>query len=232
MKNIDNIITETINKFLIKEAYAPLYWDFIEEYDESYILRAFRDNPQYCNIWSPLINPMQYQKALDEFTQYGQLIRFPEKIIRNWIYTCLRNIALLRANTCLNGHSSHNDVDAFVDVFFDGDEYAWNGYCQSIDADGWSAEYAYLYEHGFEEWEEKSDVDCDISDYGLAPLERLACSYNDNMSPEETLVLINKIIDIVHCNGDLSALFIKGGASTLNRISNPQVYSPYGVGIY
>ena len=40
------------------------------------------------------------------------------------------------------------------------------------------------------------------------------------VTPEETLVILNKILDVTHMRDDLSELFMDGGAKALTRISN------------
>jgi hypothetical protein len=57
------------------------------------------------------------------------------------------------------------------------------------------------------------------SDYGLPALVKVICEYRENMSPEETIVIINKALDIAHPRGDLSSIFIVGGSKTLSAIS-------------
>ena len=58
------------------------------------------------------------------------------------------------------------------------------------------------------------------SDYGLNPIEKLISEYDENQSPEEVLVIINKILDIYHCRGDLASLFVNGGSKALTQVSN------------
>ena len=58
------------------------------------------------------------------------------------------------------------------------------------------------------------------SDYGVRPLEELIAEYDSNMEPEQVLVLINKILDVNHQNGDLCSLFIEGGSFSQTSITN------------
>jgi len=58
-----------------------------------------------------------------------------------------------------------------------------------------------------------------FSDYGLEPLFRVIMEYNDNKTPEETLVIINKALDVYHRRGDLASAFIEGGSKSLTWIS-------------
>lgn len=72
---------------------------------------------------------------------------------------------------------------------------------------------------GLYDWMEMPDGSEAWSDYGLKPIFDLIKQYNDNKTPEETLVLINKILDVYHQRGDLSSIFITGGKKSLSQIS-------------
>lgn len=72
---------------------------------------------------------------------------------------------------------------------------------------------------GLYDWMQMPDGSDAWSDYGLKPITDLINQYNDDMSPEEVIVLINKILDIYHQRGDLSSIFITGGLKSLNKIS-------------
>lgn len=72
---------------------------------------------------------------------------------------------------------------------------------------------------GLYDWMEMPDGSEAWSDYGLKPVFDLIKQYNDSKTPEETLVLINKILDVYHQRGDMSSIFITGGKKTLSQIS-------------
>ena len=58
-----------------------------------------------------------------------------------------------------------------------------------------------------------------FSDYGLDPLLEIISKYNNNLQPEEVIVLVNKCLDIYHRRGDLASAFIVGGSKSLSWIS-------------
>jgi hypothetical protein len=58
-----------------------------------------------------------------------------------------------------------------------------------------------------------------ISDYGIEPIMKIIQEYDENLPPEKVLVLVNRALDVAHCRGDLSSIFIQGGRSSLNRIA-------------
>ena len=113
---------------------SPFY-KYLEEYDESYVLNKFAENPHGKQDWGVLINPSMYEKALQEFTQYGCFQRFPTKYIYQWMGIIMRNTAILIANTNLAGHSNSFSYDTFLDfietyyndrnVFLDDNNDVW-----------------------------------------------------------------------------------------------------------
>jgi hypothetical protein len=72
---------------------------------------------------------------------------------------------------------------------------------------------------GFFEWCNFPDGSDAYSDFGLAPLEKIISEYREGMGAAQVLVLINKALDVTHCRGDLSSIFIEGGRNTLDNIS-------------
>ena len=113
---------------------SPFY-EYLEEYNESYVLNRFAETPHGKQDWGVLINPSMYEKALQEFTRYGHFQRFPTKYIYQWMGIIMKNTAILIANTNLAGHASGFNYEAVFDfiesyygdrdAFLDGDEKIW-----------------------------------------------------------------------------------------------------------
>lgn len=57
------------------------------------------------------------------------------------------------------------------------------------------------------------------SDFGIEPLWKVVMQYEDGMTPEHTIVIINKALDIAHPRGDIASMFITGGSKSLTSIS-------------
>lgn len=72
---------------------------------------------------------------------------------------------------------------------------------------------------GLYDWMVLPDGSDAVSDFGLEPLFRIIKDYKANSTPEETLVIINRALDVYHCRGDLSSAFIIGGRKSLSQIS-------------
>lgn len=193
------------------------YWELISDYSAYEIFNMFEGGE---NPWKPLINPSMYQKALQEFSQYGQLIRFKKERLQQMMGIIMKNTAILRTTTEICGHSEWFPRDEFVDFYFEGNYDAWNEYKEEVGEESdYYAAWEFLEEKGFDDWNKLPDGSDALSDFGLRPLEELIAQYDENMTPEQILVLINKCLDIVHCRGDLSSMFIEGGRQVLSQIS-------------
>ena len=59
-----------------------------------------------------------------------------------------------------------------------------------------------------------------ISDYAVGPLHRLAVKVLEAETPEETIVLVDRMFNITHQRSDLAGWFIKGGRAALERLSD------------
>lgn len=193
------------------------YYDKLSEYDASYVFSTIQYGD---NLWSPLINPMMYEKALSEFVKFGYISKFPEKYIYQWIGIIMKNTATLRACTEIAGHDMYVPIEALIDVFFEGDEEKFENYkTENNLSDDDDAYDMFCDENGIYDKLKLPDGSDAWSDYGIGPLEELINQYNRNMKSEEVLVLINKILDITHQRGDLASIFIEGGSKSLTKIS-------------
>lgn len=207
-------ITYNENK-IIKENYddRPIFYDYLEDYDTYYVLSEFFSNPQGKQDWGVLINPQMYHKALKEFTRFGRLTNstFPSKYVYQWMGIIMKNTAILIANTDLAGHSMsfpNEEVADFAEKF-DGIEL--NG-----DYDEGSE---WLEEKGLYDWMQMPDGSDAWSDFGIKPLCEIIKEYNEELPPEKVLVLVNRALDVAHCRGDMSSIFIQGGTKSLDRIA-------------
>lgn len=193
-------------------------YDYYEEYDNLFmeILMDMVNKSTKKHVLRK-INPNMYQKALNEFIKYGELMRFPAKYVEQWKNIIIQNFMYLDVITMFFGHSTHFDIDAFNDMVLNTDETG-----KSVS--DWNEAMEYMEEQGYDEildnilprFSNGHDL---ISDYGLEPLRKIVESLYKTDDPNEILVLINKALDISHQRSDLSELFIEGGEASLNRIS-------------
>ena len=61
-----------------------------------------------------------------------------------------------------------------------------------------------------------------VSDYGMKKLWDLADLLFQTTSYEQKLLIVDQILNVVHQRGDLAALFIEGGTSSLNQLAGLQ----------
>lgn len=159
-----------------------------------------------------VIDPVQYKKALELFMEQGPaLFRFPDSIIDGWLKGAISNIYRLEATTALYGHTN----------WFPAYDIA-NHY--GIDIDEIDDQYGYLSEYldkiGFYDWAVLPDGTWACSDYGFQQYDPILREYSFNLTVGQKLILLNRIIDVHHCRGNLSSAFIKGGAAACSAISN------------
>lgn len=193
-------------------------YDYYEEYDNLFmeILMDMVNKSTKKHVLRK-INPNMYQKALNEFIKYGELMRFPSKYIHQWKNIIIQNFMYLDVITMFFGHKSYFNVDTFNDMVLNTDETG-----KSVS--DWSEAMEYMEQMGYDEvldnilprFSNGHDL---ISDYALEPLTKIVESLYKTDDPNEILVLINKALDISHQRSDLSELFIEGGESSLDRIS-------------
>jgi len=187
--------------------------DYIYEYDPTYVLEEFWNNRNGKQDWGILINPSMYQKALEEFTKYGKLTSFPTKYVYQWMGIIFKNTIILDSNTALAGHKTYFPMDDFISFV----EIHFPEKLDEMDEDN---AFEFLEELGLYDWMQMPDGSDAWSDYGLEPIQKILMEYNNNSTPEETLVLINKVLDVYHQRGDLASIFIQGGSSSLSQITN------------
>lgn len=196
------------------------YYDAITYYDAGAVLYDFIHKKTDKQQWEPLIQPDMYKKALSEFVKYGRFVHFPTKYVYQWMGIIMNNTAKLRANTELVGHLDCAPFPLY-ELKAAIEEYP-NFFSKAIKEFGEVNEdncYYFMESIGLYDWMNMPDGSDAWSDYGLPALERVISNYKENMSPEETIVIINKALDCAHPRGDLSSIFIVGGSKTLTAIS-------------
>ena len=228
-------------KLLTENSDWHKYYDFLEKYDEYTVLRMLADDK---NLWLPLISPTMYQQALNEFTKFGKLEKFPTKYIYQWFGIIMKNTAIIRAITSIAGHDMGYPTDSIIDACFNSYEefkkykktlehkggnfspdFGWMEYDEPDteevkEVDDEEAACQYLEDNGYFDKMTLPDGSNAWSDYGIRPLEEIISEYDDSLAPEKVLVLVNKALDVTHQRGDLASAFIEGGRRTLSSISN------------
>lgn len=213
-----NIANDTVVQYesIIRESIGNEVYDYMEEYNEYYVLNEFKYNNTGRQNWGVLIDPSMYNKALQEFVKFGHFVNFPTKYVYQWMGIIMRNSCILNANTNLAGHSMSFPIEDVIDVY---EDELIEKYGEDFEAD-YNTLSKFLDEQGLYDWMIAPDGSSAWSDYGLKPLWDIIKQYNEDLSPEEVIVLVNKALDVYHCRGDLASLFIKGGSKTCTAISS------------
>lgn len=209
----------------------PYYLQMYEEtYNIYYIFDCFEGKR---DLWSPLIKPSMYQKALSEFVRYGRFVKFPIKYVFQWAKLCVKNCCLLYSSTVLRGRTELSPAEDVVNYYFDGDWEQWAEYIgehydkfinsHRSDIYGWEYSHRFLEKKKIYDWLRLPNGDIAVSDYawdcGDVCYNDILPEINMEKSPEELIVLVNRILDVGHMSGDLASAFIEDGSKSLCKIS-------------
>lgn len=207
---IENIIKNKLKKLIQEQIKSE---DDLTELLIQNIYDIFRQIKDKEKITFSLIDPYQYKRAMEEYMKYGQFIRFPENKILDWKELVLNNIAMLEALTQIHGHRGVFPFDEFYDVFDD---------IERPEKKDFHEVYDILYnEYDIDEYVPQfSNGQPVLSDFGIKPLYKLAKELIRQTKPEDIIITINKIMNVVHQRSDLSELFIRGGEESHSMISN------------
>lgn len=219
-------LTESQLKETIKKVISDLlneekdYYDFWDEqssavYDTLNEFLADKKNGVTRKRWR-VIPHTQYKRALTEFVRYGEFMRFPTDNIKKWEWMIIRNVLSIYAITQLAGHSTYFPMDEFCNAF----GYEVDEYIEDTDASGYEKASEELEKLGFYDWAILPDGSDAWSDYGLEPMYKLLKELEESDTPEQKIVVINKIMNVVHQRGDLASAFIQGGYKSLTDISS------------
>jgi len=61
-----------------------------------------------------------------------------------------------------------------------------------------------------------------ISDYGLGPLMTLINKLVNKKTPEEKLLIVDRMLNVIHPRSDIAKWYVEGGSSSLNKLSGYQ----------
>lgn len=229
MKNLKSEFRKRIVECVHKRHLTETYEESLDEKSLALEYEILQDLKAQKKITFELINPIQYHNALKEFMKFGKFMRFPAKYIFEWKDLMLTNVVKLDVLNQIGGHASHWPVDEFNDIFDDdgsftkwmnkmnkklgSNEYKhndWTTMNDYLDQVYHMDDYLPLFSNG--QWV--------VSDFGIGPLVKLAYELDEQNDPNEIVVTINRMLDVVHPRSDLAELFIEGGSKSLTYISN------------
>ena len=197
----------------LDEEWHPVY-DVYEEYTVSDLLVEFlrdKDEGITQKRWN-LIPAQQYHNLLKRYMAEPTMARIPKNIVQNWFENIImRNAVSIEYITQLAGHSQCFPGDDVEAVFGTDSEDGYIDY-----GNGWEI----LDNAGFYDWCKLPDGSDGWSDYGISPIFKVISEYDASMEGGEILILINRVLDIAHCRGDLASAFIEGGSHSCDIISH------------
>ena len=180
---------------------------YYEKYGMEYVLSQFKESESETKRWD-LIPAEQYGNLLKRFMDDPATARIPDNVVTGWLGIIFKNICETIAITKLFWRGRDFPFETVRKVFPDAppkdDEYAM---------------MAYLDELGFYDWAVVEKTGPAWSDVGFMFIYRILKTYNERMSPEEKLVLINRCLDVTHIRGSMAGYFVEGGKRTCDAIS-------------
>ena len=156
----------------------------------------------------------QYKNLTEKFmTSPMMAARIPENVIYDWFENIVvPNAFSIEYITELAGHTQWFPYDEVNEEF----EYWRPGMYEITD---YESGYNALEAEGFYEWCSLPDGSDGWSDFGIGPIFNELANYKPGMEASDLLVLINRVLHISHCRGDLASAFIEGGSQTCSAIS-------------
>lgn len=177
------------------------YYEVLNEVQSEVVFDALDYKKGNKQRWN-LIPAGRLAKVWNQYVKYG-FVR-DEDGINMMVEIIIRNLAKLSVNTTLLGHDVYDGIREVKEMYnltpyqvrklrkvFEDTNYV-------IDDNG-----QYI-----------------ISDYGIPKLERIVYNILISNTPEEKLLLIDRVLNVVHARGDLAKLFVEGGSDTLSKLSS------------
>jgi len=220
-KDVDDSVRKAAKSMTKKEIS-----DFADHLDENILYNKWEDYSVYDlleeflsdkdngieTVQFNLIPAAQYTNLLRRFMSVPnpQMARIPESIVNEWLDDIATNTLKIQYITDLAGHSSSFPTEDCEDVFGE-DTADWSDYESASE---------YLDNIGFYDWCKLPDGSDAWSDFGLEPIWKIFKECEDDSEGYEKLMIINRVLDVGHCRGDLASAFIEGGSKTCSEISN------------
>lgn len=210
------VIPNVKTKKKLNESIQDIY-NMQEDFDEfgvsSLLSEFFRDKKRGITKkqWD-LIPAQQYQNLLTRYMQDPITARIPDNIVYDWFEKVVKNAFDIEYITELAGHSQYFPYEEVQEEFdsWIGEKYEITDYMSGYEA---------LEAEGFYDWCSLPDGSDGWSDYGIEPIFNELSYYKPNMPAGDLLVLINRVLHIGHCRGDLASAFIEGGSRSCSEIS-------------
>ncbi len=177
------------------------FYDFYENVFEETVFEVWNEfikNKNKKQKWR-LISKERLFKIWNDRVKFG--VVHDERGMDDIVNIMIENTRKLYVNTVLTGHSSEDPITfLYSEIEYKATESEIDSFYDfiSVCSNGHAA----------------------ISDYGLEPLIKLSIQLLDSDDYNEKLVIVDKMLNIYHQRSDLAELFVEGGSSTLQELSN------------
>lgn len=233
------IIKEETIKYL-RETNDDVDWDLYERYDENkrelFSDFLFNNNSEFTkNVPWKVIPYPRLKKIWEDFMFQGVVrdtrgLEMIEDIMTD-------NVTKISIFTELTGHSPVNPEDDFEDnIGYHVDEFLQDRTCNNnlclylnkfvdyhydeLPDDIRNVLYEHLKEKFFDYYCEDPKIgQAYISDYGLKPLLNYLEQLRKTTRPEDKVVIMDKMLNVVHMRSDMASWFVEGGSNALSQLS-------------
>ena len=154
-----------------------------------------------------LIPAAQYHNLLKRYMEMGEFARVPRNIVSEWYGKIKKNTVILYYLSYMF-HRKHGFPFEIVPFKTEDPMKAQIWILTETNFYNWAT-----FENGVEAW----------TDMAFEDLFPLLKEYREDMTPEEILILINKLIHVIHIRSnlsDISLAFIEGGVKMCDKITN------------
>lgn len=210
-RNLDERLIELFAQMPMLESEDDIDWNLHDQLMDikMEILSDFRNKkPGELQYWETI--PLHMLKRVwENFMKFNFVQERDYKTLDKIQQIMTANVLKLNVNTELGGHTSADPTYDFKEEYENqglSDEEATTKAKQD---EGDFFDYIY----------DPSQRQHRISDYGLKPLQKKLLQLRNLKTPEERLVKIDEMLNIVHRRSDLAAMFVEGGSKSLNQLS-------------
>jgi len=206
LEKIEELMTENVLKLeILTELSGHTSFDPDEDFEEYRILGKEKEKDEYTIQISIVSDPNQLKLFKVPYTQF--------KVTLMDLDENAKDVKSAKSKESLKDIlMSYSKKYRIKDVVSD------NGFFDKYKADYISPEPNGYIEDFYDWTVDKDGIDI-MSDYGLKPLMDLLYNLKTNKTPEEKLLTIDRMLNVVHQRSDLASWFVEGGSRALSQLS-------------
>jgi len=206
LEKIEELMTENVLKLeILTELSGHTSFDPDEDFEEYRILGKEKEKDEYTIQISIVSDPNQLKLFKVPYTQF--------KVTLMDLDENAKDVKSAKSKESLKDIlMSYSKKYRIKDVVSD------NGFFDKYKADYISPEPNGYIEDFYDWTVDKDGIDI-MSDYGLKPLMDLLYKLKTDKTPEEKLLTIDRMLNVVHQRSDLASWFVEGGSRALSQLS-------------